>query len=163
MWYIDRFLTALLECYLHIIQHLSWVYKSVIFLKQMYKMNHHHSLILEHFHSSILVPPQKQTHKQTNRHACLLLLSTSTASLMCVHSWFSYWLCDPMDYNQPGPLSIGFSGQKYWVGCLAILQGIFPTQEWNLRFLHSLPTEPHKETTNLFPVLTDLPFLDIIW
>ena len=29
------------------------------------------------------------------------------------------------------PLSMGFFRQEYWVGCHALLQGIFPTQGWN--------------------------------
>ena len=45
------------------------------------------------------------------------------------------------------PLSMGFSRQEYWrVGCHALLQGIFPTQESILGLLHwqvdSLPSEP---------------------
>ena len=47
------------------------------------------------------------------------------------------------------PLSTGFSRQEYWVGCCALLQGIFPTQRLNghlLRLLHwqagSLPLAP---------------------
>ena len=34
------------------------------------------------------------------------------------------------------PLSMGFSRQEYWVGCHALLQEIFSTQEWNPRLLH---------------------------
>ena len=46
-------------------------------------------------------------------------------------------------------LSVGFSRQKYWSGCHALLQGIFPIPEWNpclLPLLHwpagSLPLMP---------------------
>ena len=34
------------------------------------------------------------------------------------------------------PLSMGFSRQENWVGCYALLQGIFWTQGWNPAFLH---------------------------
>ena len=35
------------------------------------------------------------------------------------------------------PLSMGFLGKNTGVGCHALLQGIFPTQGWNLRLLTS--------------------------
>ena len=41
----------------------------------------------------------------------------------------------------PALMSMGFSRKKYWVGCHALLQGIFPTQGSNphlLRLLHWL-------------------------
>ena len=34
------------------------------------------------------------------------------------------------------PLSMGFSRQEYWLGCHALLQGIFQTQGSNLHVLH---------------------------
>ena len=40
-------------------------------------------------------------------------------------------LGDPMDCSPQAPLSMGFSRQGDWVGCHALLQGIFPTQGWN--------------------------------
>ena len=42
-----------------------------------------------------------------------------------------------------------FSRQEYWMGCHAILQGIFPTQESNLCLLRSrqlLYCRSHKES-----------------
>ena len=36
-------------------------------------------------------------------------------------------LCEPVDYS----LSRGFSRREYWVGCHALLRGIFPTQGLN--------------------------------
>ena len=39
--------------------------------------------------------------------------------------------CDPMDCSPPGSSSMGFSWQECGVGCLALLQGIFPTQGSN--------------------------------
>ena len=44
-------------------------------------------------------------------------------------------LCDPMDLAQWAPLFVGFSRQNTGVGCHALLQGIFPTEGLNLRFL----------------------------
>ena len=41
-------------------------------------------------------------------------------------------LCNPMDCSQPGFSVHGDSpGKNTWVGCHALLQGIFPTQELN--------------------------------
>ena len=46
-------------------------------------------------------------------------------------------LCDPMDCNPPG-FSVHeiFQARILGVGCHFLLQGIFPTQESNLGFLH---------------------------
>ena len=46
-------------------------------------------------------------------------------------------LCDPMDCSAPGSSVHGDSpGQNTGVGCLSLLQGIFPTQESNWGLLH---------------------------
>ena len=46
-------------------------------------------------------------------------------------------LVTPWTVAHQAPLSMGFSRQEYWsVGCSALLQGIFLTQESNLGFLH---------------------------
>ena len=45
-------------------------------------------------------------------------------------------LCDPMDCSPPAPLSMEFSGKNTEVGCLFLLQGIFPTQGSNPHLLH---------------------------
>ena len=39
-------------------------------------------------------------------------------------------LCDPMERGPPSP------SKDTGVGCCALLQGIVPTQEWNLHLLH---------------------------
>ena len=39
-------------------------------------------------------------------------------------------LCNPV-----APLSMGFSSENPEVGCRALLQGVFPTQAWNLCFM----------------------------
>ena len=46
-------------------------------------------------------------------------------------------LCDPMDCSLPGSSVYGDSpGKNTGVGCHALLQGIFPTQESNQGVLH---------------------------
>ena len=46
-------------------------------------------------------------------------------------------LCDPMDCSPRGSSICGiFPGKNTEVGCHALLQGIFPTQGWNLGLLH---------------------------
>ena len=46
-------------------------------------------------------------------------------------------LCDPMDYSQPGSSVHGESpGKKTGVGCRALFQGVFPTQELNPNLLY---------------------------
>ena len=48
-------------------------------------------------------------------------------------------LCDPMDCSPPGSFVHGDSpGKNNGMGCHAILQGIFPTQELNPSLLHLL-------------------------
>ena len=62
-------------------------------------------------------------------------------------------LCDPMGCSLAGLLCAWDSpGENTGVGCHALLQGVSPTQGWNLRLLHwqagSLPLappgKPHK-------------------
>ena len=46
-------------------------------------------------------------------------------------------LCDPMDYSPPSSSARGDSpGKNTGVGCQALLQGIFLTQESNAHPLH---------------------------
>ena len=45
-------------------------------------------------------------------------------------------LCDPMDSTPPGSSVHGVLQQEYWMGCHALLQGIFPTQGSNPGLLH---------------------------
>ena len=56
-------------------------------------------------------------------------------------------LCNPMDYDPLRLLTAwDFPGKNPGVGCLSLLQGIFPTQQVNSGLLHgqadSLPCEP---------------------
>ena len=46
----------------------------------------------------------------------------------------SYSLRPPWTVARQAPLSMGFSRQEYWVGCHALLQGIFLTQGLNPGF-----------------------------
>ena len=56
---------------------------------------------------------------------------------VAVYSLSLVWLfCDPMDYNLPGSLPMGFPRQEYVVGCHFLLQRIFPTQGSNPSLLH---------------------------
>ena len=74
---------------------------------------------------------------------------------MCVyvHAKALQWcptLCNSMDCSPTGSSAHGDSpGSNTGVGCHALLQGIFPTQGWNLRLLHwkvaSLPLVPPRK------------------
>ena len=55
------------------------------------------------------------------------------SSVSCAQLFVTLWTVA----HQP-PLSTGFSRQEYWVGCRALLQGIFSTQELSPRLLHLL-------------------------
>ena len=53
-------------------------------------------------------------------------------------------LCDPMDCSLPGPSVHGiFPGNSTGVVCHFLLQGIFPTQGWNLGLPHCRQTLYH--------------------
>ena len=63
-------------------------------------------------------------------------------------------LCDLVDYSPSGSSVHGDSpGKKTGEGCHALLQGIFPTQEWNpgppALQADSLPTEPPGKPKNI--------------
>ena len=71
-----------------------------------------------------LVPPGKPMFPYAAAAAAKLLQSCLT-------------LCDPMDYSQPGSSVHGESpGKKTGVGCRALFQGVFPTQELNPNLLY---------------------------
>ena len=56
---------------------------------------------------------------------------------MCSVAQLRPTLCDPMDCSPPGSSVHGDSpGKNIGVGCLALLQGIFPTQGLNPGLLH---------------------------
>ena len=56
---------------------------------------------------------------------------------MCLVAHFCLILLDPMDCSLPGSSVHGDSlGKNTGVGCHALLQGIFPTQGWNLGLPH---------------------------
>ena len=62
-----------------------------------------------------------------------LYLYIYVPQVYCAQSYLT--LCNPMDSSLPVPLSMVFSRQEYWLGCLFFLQGIFPTHGSNLSFL----------------------------
>ena len=51
--------------------------------------------------------------------------------MLLLQSCLTLW--DPVDCSLPGCSVRGFPGQEWCRGCLALLQGIFPTQWLNLR------------------------------
>ena len=56
---------------------------------------------------------------------------------VCLLAQSRLTLCDPMDYSLPGTSVQGnFPGKNTGMGCHALLQGIFPTQESNPGLLH---------------------------
>ena len=64
---------------------------------------------------------------------------TLIATGACVHAQSCLTLCDPMDYSPLGSSVHGiFPGKNTRVGCHFLLQGIFPTQGSNPRFLSLL-------------------------
>ena len=68
--------------------------------------------------------------------ACVCELSSFSHIQLCVTLWM---------VSHQAPLSVGFSRQEYGVRCYSLLQGIFPTQESNLRLPHCrkfFTTEP---------------------
>ena len=74
------------------------------------------------------------------------MIANNSQKAVCMLSCFScvLTLCNPIACQTP--VSLGFSGKNTGVGCRALLQGLFPTQELNLCLLHwqvgSLPLAP---------------------
>ena len=75
--------------------------------------------------------------------AAFLCCSPETITLLishvlCLVAQSCPALCDPMDCSPPGSSTHGYSPAKNTsrVGNLSLLQGIFPTQEWNRGLLH---------------------------
>ena len=56
--------------------------------------------------------------------------------MLCVLSHVQLFVA-PWIVALQSPLSVEFSRQEYWSGCLFLLQGIFLSQESNTCFLHS--------------------------
>ena len=56
--------------------------------------------------------------------------------VLCLVAQSCPTLCDLMDYSPPGSSVHGVLQQEYWMGCHALLQGIFPTQGSNPGLLH---------------------------
>ena len=67
-------------------------------------------------------------------------------TVLCLVAQLCLSLCDPMDCSPPGTSVLGDSPGKYTgVGCHALLQGIFPTQQAD-----SLPSEPPGKPIYLY-------------
>ena len=64
--------------------------------------------------------------------SCLTLCDPRNGLCCAVLSHSVMSDCDPMDCSSPGSSFQGDSpGKNIGAGCQALLQGIFPTQEWN--------------------------------
>ena len=76
-------------------------------------------------------------------HVCCKVIELNIYKLLFFFRFFSY-LCVLIHFSHVGlfvtpwtvahqaPLSMGFSRQEYWLGCHALLQGIFLTQGFGL-------------------------------
>ena len=67
-------------------------------------------------------------------------VTSSNCHFSCVRLFVTLWTVAGQ-----GPLSVGFSREEYWVGCHALLQGIFSTLGLNLCLLHLL----HRQAGSL--------------
>ena len=57
-------------------------------------------------------------------------------AVLCASHFSLVWLCSTIwTVSCQAPPSLGFSRQEYWSGFHVLLQGIFPTQGWNLHLL----------------------------
>ena len=63
---------------------------------------------------------------------------------VCVHS-VCLTLCNSLDCSPPGSSVHEFPRQEYWSGLHFLLQGIFPTQGWNLHLFCLL----HRQADSL--------------
>ena len=68
----------------------------------------------------------------SNNHSCSVNIILHIHAVLCLVTQLCLALCDPMDYSPPGSTVHGDSpGKNTGMGCHALLQGIFPTQESN--------------------------------
>ena len=76
-------------------------------------------------------------------------------TVLCLVAQLCPTLCDPKDCSPPGSTVHGDSpGKNTWVGCHALLQGIFPTQESNPGLPHCRQTLYHlSHQGSLIPLL----------
>ena len=72
-----------------------------------------------HPHLIAFVPPSFSFPFKYSLHACMLSLQSCLS------------LCNPIDCSLPGSSFRDLPGENTGVGCLALLQGIFPTQGFN--------------------------------
>ena len=85
-----------------------------------------------------------QTHRirMSDENAQQSLRSTASVNTFYAHihahqALAQSCLCDPMDCSPPGSSVHGdFPGKNTAVGCHALLQGIFPTQQWKPGLRH---------------------------
>ena len=80
---------------------------------------------------------EKESSGISNNHSCLVNIILHIHAMLCLVTQLCLTLCDPMDYSQPGSsIHVDSPGKNTGVGCHALLQGIFPTQELNEGLLH---------------------------
>ena len=114
---------------------------------------------------------ERRRHKLTEQHGNARITTCETDAALCSVAQSRPTLGHPMDCSLPGSTVLGDSpGKNTGVDCLALLQGIFPTQGSNLclfYFLHwqagSLLLAPPRKYNNpelstIWPP-THLPFL----
>ena len=86
-----------------------------------------HELNTSWENSSYVSPKIQLCHSSTDKwrmHVCVCSVTKSWPTL-----------CDPMDCRMPGSCFWDFPGKNTGVGCYALLEGIFLTQESNPHFL----------------------------
>ena len=77
-----------------------------------------------------LVPPGKPMHVYTHTKRYMTTLNCLWYVCVCLVTQLGPTLCNPMDCSPPGSFVHGDSLSKnIGVGCHALLQGIFPTQD----------------------------------
>ena len=87
--------------------------------------------------SSLMSPALADRFFTTNATwEALGVRTTALKSAVCAYvvgCVICVWLsATPWTVTRQASLPAGFSKQEYWSGLHALLQGIFPTQEWNL-------------------------------
>ena len=110
----------------------------------------------------------KHTHTHTHTHIYIYTHTHTHICVLCLVALSCQILHDPMDYSSPGSFVHGDSpGNNTGVGCYALLQGIFPTQESNLYLLHwhlplsqpRSPQEPMEEGKSQVPAAGAISFV----
>ena len=98
---------------------------------------------------------------------CIQSIGVFFCAVLCLLTQSCQTLRDPMDSNLPGSFvhgDSGFSRQEYGVGCLALLQWIFPTQESNRGLLQLgwiLYHQSHQERLGIFCFIKNISLISV--